>query len=102
MPRMLLTLNNGTESWVLFGYHCVIGITEIGGRGNFSTVLNGLIQTGLRGLAVAAGVLRQMSKVRPALPAPPFPKLASLLARAQGHLFPQLTKLILLRCLLQG
>lgn len=99
---MLLTLNNGIESWVPFGYHCVIGVTEICDWGNFSTVLNGLIQTGLRGLTVAAGVLCQVSKVRAALPASALPKLPPLLAGAQGHLFPQFAKFILLRCLLQG
>ena len=63
MPRMLLTLNNGVESWVPFDYHCVIRVTEIGDWGHFSTVLESLIQTGLRGLTVAAGMLRQVSEV---------------------------------------
>lgn len=63
MPRMLLTLNNGVESWMPLGYHGVVRVTEIGDRGHFSTVLNGLIQTGLGGLAVAAGVLRQVGEV---------------------------------------
>lgn len=99
---MLLILNNSIQSWVLFGYHCVIRVAEIGDRDNFSTILNGFIQAGLRGFAVAAGVLCQVSEVRPALAASTLPKLPSLVARAQSHLFPQLTKLILLRCLLQG
>lgn len=63
MPRMLLTLNNGVESWVPFDYHRVIRVTEIGDRGHFSTVLESLIQTGLGGLTVAAGMLRQVSEV---------------------------------------
>ena len=63
MPRMLLTLNNGVETWVLFGYNGVIRVAKIGDWGHFSTVLDGLIQTGLRGLTVATGVLCQVSEV---------------------------------------
>lgn len=100
MPRVLLTLNNGIERWVPFGYHCVIGVTKIGNRGHFSTVLDGFIKTRLGGLTVAAGMFRQVSEVGTALPASPFAKLPPLLPRAQGHLLPQLTKLILLGCLL--
>lgn len=63
MPRMLLTLNNGIKRWVPFGYHCVIRVTKIGDWCHFSTILNGLIQTGLRGLTIAAGMFCQVSEV---------------------------------------